>query len=240
MGDSARSPDTAARGLLTSARLAAGSGVRIWCWRTDAPVDVDILSPEERQRASRFHFARDRDRWVAARVHLRRILGEVTGTPPRDLRFCYSNYGKPALVGSSVRFNLSHSGDVAVCAVCRTRDVGVDVEQIRTMDDLEVLFCSIASRHERAVFQHLSRDARLREFFRCWTIKEACIKASGEGLSRPVQGIEVLTANGNCLLRCGEEAWSVTEFRPSPGYAAALAVKMQAEKMSERGDTLID
>jgi 4'-phosphopantetheinyl transferase len=141
------------------------------------------LTDDERARANRFRFPRDRERYIAARGQLRALLSRYLNRPARDFRFTYTAYGKPALVSDELRFNVSHSHQLALFAFAWQRDLGVDVEYIKpdfgTMDIAESTF----SLHEFAALRALSPDQQTDAFFNCWTRKEAYIKAIGEGLS---------------------------------------------------------
>jgi 4'-phosphopantetheinyl transferase len=153
------------------------------------------LAADEHVRAERFYFERDREHFIAARGVLRAILGGYLHRTPESLSFCYSSHGKPALAGESaedaIRFNVSHSQGVALFAVTRGREVGIDIEHIRF--DLEV--AEIAERFfspwEVATLRALPIEAQRQAFFCCWTRKEAYIKARGEGLSLPLDQFEV-------------------------------------------------
>jgi 4'-phosphopantetheinyl transferase len=108
--------------------------VHLWCGRTDVAALSNILSDDERQRASRYRFARDKERFTAARAMLRRILAAWLDVPPHQVSFTSSPNGKPAVANSQVlQFNLSHSGELAVYAVSASRRIGVDIEQIRPL-----------------------------------------------------------------------------------------------------------
>jgi 4'-phosphopantetheinyl transferase len=194
------------------------------------------LSEDELLRAYRFHFPRDRARFIAARGILREILGRYTRTPPECVRFGYNAYGKPELLDAEererLRFNLSHAGRVALFAVASGREVGVDVETLR--DDLACaeLAAEFFSRGEVEALTALPARARTRAFFNCWTRKEAYIKARGMGLSLPLDCFDVSLAPGEpaALLatRGGEpEAtrWSLHEIDVGTNHVAALAVE---------------
>ena len=150
----------------------------------------EIISSDERERAERFHFERDRKRFVAARVFLRRILGTSLGVEPQRVSFQYGPFGKPALGGefkdSSLRFNVSHSHRCAIYAVTHGREVGVDLEFIRPLDDLLNLADRNFSVAENNVLRSLPEQDRRNGFFDCWTRKEAFLKATGDGLSFPL------------------------------------------------------
>jgi 4'-phosphopantetheinyl transferase len=191
-----------------------------------------LLAPDEQARADRLVFEGDRRRTIAARGTLRTILGRYLGTPPDSLRFCYNSHGKPALAGEpgSLRFNVSHSGDLALIAVARARAVGVDIERLRPNMADEQLARRFFSPPEVASLLALAERDRQRGFFTCWTRKEAYIKARGEGLSIPLDQFQVSLAPGEpaALLSVqggGVARWSLHELRPGPGYIAALAVE---------------
>jgi 4'-phosphopantetheinyl transferase len=193
-----------------------------------------LLGAEERARAERFHFARDRDRYVASHGMLRSVLGRYAGQPGPALRFAAGPHGKPALAlpaGSDLRFNLSHSGDLALLAVARGREVGVDVEQVAERAWMEVARRFFSSR-EQSLLAELPDGARPEAFFRCWTRKEAYIKARGLGLHANLTAFDVSLAPGEpaALLRAaddpvGPEGWQLVDLAPAPGYAGALAVE---------------
>lgn len=196
----------------------------------------EILSPDERQRADRYHFQRDREHFVAARGVLRDVLSRYTGAPPESLRFSYSEFGKPSLIcdesGEAPFFNISHSDDVAIYAVTSAREVGVDIEKVREdfagLDIAERFF----SINEVAALRALPHAERAGAFFDCWTRKEAYIKARGEGLSCPLHLFTVSLAPGRpaALLHTDDDPqdaarWSMVDLYPEEGFRAALAVK---------------
>ena len=193
------------------------------------------LAADEQARAERFYFERDREHFIAARGVLRAIRGGDLNRVPECLSFCYSSHGKPALAGEpdgdAIRFNVSHSHGIALYAVTRGREVGIDLERIR----LDLAVAEIAerffSRREVAMLRTLPIEAQREAFFRCWTRKEACLKARGEGLSLPLNQVDVSLAPGEPAAvhgtqRDSSEAsrWSLQELAPATGYVAALAV----------------
>jgi 4'-phosphopantetheinyl transferase len=196
-----------------------------------------LLSVDERERANRFHFEKDRQRFSTTRALLRMLLAAYLQSTPESLRFHYADKGKPSLDGphleSKLMFNVSHSGDVALFAITRGREIGVDVEQVRRNSDLDAIAPRFFSAHEQAQLNALAPEQQVEAFFRCWTRKEAYIKARGEGLSLPLSQFDVsvgLDFGGeNALLATRpdpEEArrWSVRDVATSPEYAAAVAV----------------
>ena len=158
-------------------------------WRAElgtepAEHELGVLSNDERDRADRFVFARDRRRFLAAHVALRQVLELRLGRAAHTYRFVAGPFGKPGLAGSSgCAFNLSHSDDVALIAMAQDGEIGVDVESPRVVDDL----ADLAERNfARSECEHLSTllpAERGVAFLHCWTRKEACLKAIGSGLS---------------------------------------------------------
>lgn len=208
-------------------------------WRIDLTrgdaVDFAVLSDEEIERAERFHSERDRSRFKVARAALRTILSRYANLLPDALVFCQNAYGKPFLTNpraGGLHFNLSHSRDVALLAVAREREVGIDVEFMRpdfaTQEVAEHFFSS----SEIATLAGVETRLRTRAFFNCWTRKEAYIKARGEGLSLALDSFDVSLKPGQpaALLNTRRDSadvlrWSMHELFPVAGYAAAVAVE---------------
>ena len=201
------------------------------------------LAADEQARAERFYFERDRRHFIVARGVLRAILGGYLKRAPEGLSFCYSSHGKPALAGESggdaIRFNVSHSHGIALYAVTRGREVGIDLERIRSNLEVEEIAGRFFSRREVAMLRALPTEEQREAFFRCWTRKEAYIKARGEGLSLPLDQIDVLLAPGEPAAILGtrpdpSEAfrWSLQELATAPGYVAALAVEGQGWRLA--------
>jgi 4'-phosphopantetheinyl transferase len=195
-----------------------------------------ILSADERARAARFHFSQDRQYFTATRALLRMILGSYVDSDPMELVFHYTDKEKPSLNPSTsrVEFNVSHSGGVALMAFTRERSLGVDVEQLRENFDHEAIARRFFSEQERRQIAGLTPSERFHGFFRCWTRKEAYIKAQGAGLSLPLDQFDVSLTPGdeNALLATrpdGAQAaqWSLREVLVRDGYVAALCVQGQ-------------
>ena len=202
------------------------------------------LSSDESTRAARFHFARDRQHFIAARSWLRTILGGYLATDASRLTFSYSKKEKPSLgqafTASGVTFNVSHSGGVALLAITRHREIGVDVEQVRRDFDLEGIARRFFSAHEQQQLAGLADEKKPEAFFRCWTRKEAYIKATGEGLSLPLHQFDVSIAAGDtdALLAARPDdsevaLWSLRDVPAGPGYAAALCVRGREWRLKE-------
>jgi 4'-phosphopantetheinyl transferase len=213
----------------------------VWCAPLDPPEESvhrfrELLSPDEVARVDRFRFDRDRRRSTVARGVLRTLLGGYLGEDPRRIAFRYESHGKPALAGPpaerGIRFNVSHSGEIALFAFTLGRELGVDVELVHSMEDAEQIAKSFFSAAENAAFRSLPRELRDEAFFNCWTRKEAYIKAVGEGLSFPLHVFDVSLVPGEpaCLLDSRDpeqaERWSLCGLPdPAPGYKAALVVE---------------
>jgi len=201
------------------------------------------LAADEPARAERFYFQRDREHFIVARGMLRAILGGYLNRAPESLSLCYSSHGKPALAGESggdaIRFNLSHSHGIALYAVTRGREVGIDVERIRFNLAVAEIAERFFSRREVAMLRTLPTEEQREAFFRCWTRKEACLKARGEGLSLPLDQIDVSLAPVEPDAEPGTQRdsseasrWSLQELGPAPGYVAALAVEGQGWRLA--------
>ena len=150
-----------------------------------------LLSPDERDRAQRFHFPLHRRRYTIRRGMLRLLLGRYLHQDPASISFSYGSHGKPALPGKELHFNLSHSGNQACFAFSSTSPLGIDLEHVRPMPDLLGVAGTICSSVELTALHSLPPDEQTRAFFTCWTRKEALVKALGQGLSYPLDRISV-------------------------------------------------
>jgi len=222
--------------------------VHVWCAALDPPVSCveqlqRLLSADELQRASRFHFPRDRRRFSVARGVLRDILSRYLGVPPAALAFRYSAYGKPALVDvaaqEGLRFNISHAHELALFAITCGPEVGVDIEYLHRTIACEEIAERFFSARERASLRAVPEEMKQQAFFNCWTRKEAYIKAHGEGLSLPLDQFDVSLPPGEpaALLATRVDPhdarrWSLQAVTPGPGYVAALAIEGQARHLT--------
>jgi 4'-phosphopantetheinyl transferase len=193
------------------------------------------LSSLEAGRASRFHFPRHRDRFIAGRGFLRAVLGHYLRTEPGTLEFSYGAQGKPALAGVHARnglhFNLAHSEDLVLLAVTHANSVGVDVERVRTLRDPEELVARFFSPRESAAFRKVSPDRKPAAFFNLWTRKESWLKATGEGIGGSLHLVEVSFLPGeparflNLPVPVTEKkSWALYDLRPAHGFVGALAI----------------
>jgi 4'-phosphopantetheinyl transferase len=191
------------------------------------------LDGDERRRAARFHFERDRRRFLAARGQLRHLLASYLDTDPERLEFGYGAQGKPYLAGyPEVQFNLSHAADTLVVAVARGRRLGIDVEQTIPEGVMNEVRERVSSTPEWALLETLDRSARETWFSRLWTRKEAYIKADGRGMSLDLKLIDVLSVGNRVQL--WEESppvwrsspqWTVHDLDPGAGLAGALVAE---------------
>jgi 4'-phosphopantetheinyl transferase len=225
--------------------------VALWQAALDDPAQMaalwGTLSDDERARAERFRFERDRRRFAVCRGYLRALLAPLTGQAPAELRFRYGARGKPALDaaggGGDLRFNVSHSDGVAIYAVTRGREVGVDLERVRPVRDVEQIAERFFSTPECDALRTVPEEVKLDAFFTCWTRKEAYVKARGEGLGYPLDRFAVsVTPGGPALLAPAGGAdesetapWSLTGLRQPEGYVAALAVEGHNWRLSSAG-----
>ena len=219
-------------------------------WYVDLAVDAGTaarlaasLAEDERARAARFRFERDARRFVVARSALRAVLGGYLGVAPGGLAFSYGAHGKPMLGAdhTALDFNVSHSGEVAVIAAGWRRAVGVDVEQWRPLPDLAALAARVFAPSELTALGALAEAERPAAFFRCWTRKEAFIKATGRGLTQPLDGFAVSLAAdepARFLDIAGDpEAlarWTLYDLRLPAGYTGALVVEGAAGALRVR------
>jgi 4'-phosphopantetheinyl transferase len=208
---------------------------------------LQVLSSDERETAARYHFDKDRNQFVQARAALRLILGEYLNVDPRGLEFNYGPQGKPALANhfdDDLRFNLSRRDGLALIAITRGREIGVDVElQLNDIPFFEVAAVSFSAAESRAL-SDLPKPLRTRGFFNCWTRKEAFVKACGNGLSFPLKQFDVSLAPGEpaSLLEVRTEdshtdealRWTLHDVAVDENYCAALVVEGSNCKVSFR------
>jgi 4'-phosphopantetheinyl transferase len=193
-----------------------------------------LLSAEERARAARFRFERDRATFVLSHALTRTVLSRYADVPPADWRFEVNEQGCPFVAApaasASLRFNLSHTDGCAVVAVARGRDVGIDVEALARPVDLDVADRFFASAEVAAV-REAPAPLQRRVFLEIWTLKEAYIKARGVGLAIGLQGFTCTRADDGAAsiafgaVRDDPAAWQLLQFHPTPSHVGALAVR---------------
>ena len=214
--------------------------VHVWAATLDGDAVhwAKLLSATEMTRAAAFHFELHRRRFIVGRGLLRLILSRYVSVRPQQVEFAYSSTAKPELGGSlaanGLRFNLAHSADLALVAVTCVGSVGVDLERIAPLADVDDLVARFFSARENARFQKLSVEQKPPAFFNLWTRKEALLKATGEGIAQSLNLVEVSFLPGEPakLLSIPEHLsqgsrWSLHELAPASHFAAALAVASQ-------------
>lgn len=217
--------------------------VHLWRAALDQPAPqvellAQTLAADEQLRAERFHFERDRQYYIVGRGLLRTILGQYLKLEPGELHFYYGARGKPALPDTlnpgRICFNLAHSQGLALYGITRGREIGVDLEYIRPVSEMDEIAGRFFSAQENAALQALAPSQRQEAFFNCWTRKEAYLKATGDGLAQPLDQFDVSLAPGEParLLRIAGQShltarWSMLALKPAPGYVAALVVAGQ-------------
>lgn len=217
--------------------------IHLWYAWLDQPAGrvqqlAQTLSPDEETRAARFHFERDRRRFIVARGLLRTILSRYLNTAPVHLQFHYGPHGKPSLdewaasLLGNLQFNLAHSGEIGLYALVWDYAIGVDVEHIRFIPDLDQIIERFFSRPERTTLRILPPEQRHETFFNGWTRKEAYLKALGDGLARPLDEFSVsllpneparLLDVANDPLEAGR--WFMHSLTPHAGYVGAVVAR---------------
>ena len=207
--------------------------IQVWTIRTLAPAaGLDrlrpLLSPQEREHAARFRFDHHRNSFLAAHGALRILLGRVLDCHPGSVEFTAKSKGKPQLAEPcGVEFNLSHSGDLAMIAIAKGCELGIDIEEMRPRPDLREIALRYFSLEEASCLGSLPAEQLTHAFYLCWTRKEAYIKATGEGLSARLDGFQVTLSPGTGaeFLRLPSDparTWTLHNLEPHSGYAAAL------------------
>ncbi|MBI4528175.1 MAG: 4'-phosphopantetheinyl transferase superfamily protein [Deltaproteobacteria bacterium] len=216
----------------------AGDEIHIWRARLDLAQDQietfsAYLSPDEKERARRYKFETDRNRFICCRGILRAIVSRYLDVEPVQIEFEYGTYGKPGVKMSAaekvLNFNLSHSHGLALYGVAWNREIGIDLEYVRPVMDADGVVGRYFSTEERAFYQSVSPEKKREEFFNLWTVKEACLKAVGLGLSHLPNRLELpavkdssapLETEGFFSKNC---SWSLYRLRPKSTYVAAIA-----------------
>jgi 4'-phosphopantetheinyl transferase len=219
---------------------------RVHLWTIPLTVDAGelarleaILSEDERQRAARFHHERDRVRYAVCRARVRLILGRYLNANPGAIRFDYGPNGKPTLIhpSSDLRFNVAHDRDLGVVAITRGAPIGVDLESVEAPPEAADIARTHFSARERGQLETAPAELRPELFFRCWTRKEAYLKAIGVGLAHPLTAFSVGLEPDHCRLTlpAGGDAdqWSVLPFS-SGERIGAVAIRRQEALLDRR------
>lgn len=219
----------------------SGNDIHIWYAALDLPPEqLEIfsltLSSDEKTRAERFHFDEHRQLFIASRGILREILSRYSDLAPDQIQFNYGSRGKPEIAEScgsaKLKFNLSHSGKVALYAITLDREIGIDIEKIHPIADAEQIAKRFFSAKECAWLSEHSPSEKPAAFFDLWTCKEAYLKAIGEGLAFGLDQFEILfspskppkifSIQGNYQ---AAKPWFLQQLNPVLGYVGAVAVK---------------
>jgi len=214
---------------------ALAGGLEVWPMDLSAPDLEDavaLLSADELDRAARFRFPHLRDSFTIARATLRALLAAYLDVSPHAIRFAYNAFGKPSLEWPTggFEFNVSHSGNLAVYAFGRCAALGVDVEEVREMEDALEVARRFFAPAEVADLESAAAAERQRLFFTCWVRKEAFVKARGEALSIPLDSFRVQFLPGcpPCLMDADgslKRDWQIHELPMPAGFEAALACR---------------
>ena len=193
----------------------------------------DILSEDEKERANRFYFDHDRTRYILAHGILRTLLSCYTKTKPNSHYFISNPYGKPALSEKGTPcFNMSHSGSQILYGFTREREIGVDIELVKSIENIDQIIDRYFSKREKLEFSKLPDHLLKEAFYTCWTRKEAFIKAQGQGLSIPLDQFSVsfLTEKPVRILETqhdnqAADRWSLLDVSVNTNYKSAAAVE---------------
>jgi len=219
-------------------RLIEAGGVTVWQVRGPADAATlkrcrSVLSPAELERAARFKVEPPREHFIVARATLRVLLGDALQADPRALEFEFGRFGKPSLRMHEMEFNVSHSGDVVLVAIGGQSPLGVDVETERPHRDLPRLAQRFFAPGEVERLESVPESGRAGAFYRCWTRKEAYLKARGTGITLGLDTFEVafLPGEPEAVLRTPPDDepgnWNVFAIEAARGHAAALIVARQ-------------
>jgi 4'-phosphopantetheinyl transferase len=198
--------------------------IHLWELDLDHITFSDVLSDDERARAAKFRFDHDRNRYSCGRMALRQILGAYLKIAPEKIQFAYGPAGKPFIANTNLAFNLAHTGAKALLALTLDHQIGVDIEEVRAIDDMPTVAQYSFSPGEFRRWQALPADQKTRAFYRCWTRKEAYLKAIGEGIAQRLQKFEVAFEPGAApaILSGAEGHWTLIDTTREP-FAAAIA-----------------
>ena len=219
---------------------ASSNEIHVWHIRLDVPLGQiqqlgRTLSQDEQLKAERFHFDRHRRRYIASHGSLREILSRYLGSDPSQLQFTYSPLGKPSLASKinskKLCFNLSSSNELALCAITLNRSIGVDIEHIRPNPDAESLAKHFFSPREYNTINSFPPEQRQDVFYNLWTLKEAYLKATGEGIGG-LEKVEISISHRESQVLHSingkpqtTRRWSIIQLLPERAYTAGLALE---------------
>jgi 4'-phosphopantetheinyl transferase len=227
--------------LKVKTHLLTPGDIHLWCISLTRSLSriqelAQLLSEDERLRLRRFRFEKDQHAFAIRRGLSRKILGDYLNTDPNQIQFFYGDHGKPELINTSgnanIHFNLSHSGSFILFALTLYQRIGVDIEYIHDVPEINQIAEIILSEIEYHIFQTLPEEDKKEAFFHYWTCKEAITKAIGIGLSQPPNSITTSISPGKParLIRFkGDKkvasSWLIQSLYLDPDYAAAIAVE---------------
>jgi 4'-phosphopantetheinyl transferase len=202
-----------------------------------------VLSFEERERVAGYRTQYLRDRATQSFFQSRLILSKYVDLAPDKLTLLRRRFGKPWLLEDpNLYFNSSHSADMYVCAVSRVGELGIDVERLSDVSDAMQITRQFFAPGEVRAFEQMPAEEKMSAFFRCWTRKEAIIKATGEGLQRDLNDFEVSLESVAVapLIHCDETLgqpsdWEIHSFVPTTGYIGAIAIRDRGTQLRFRG-----
>ena len=214
--------------------------LHVWSGRLDVDATALeayalVLSDDELARANRFRFDKDRTHFVVTRGVLRYLLGAYIHVPAQEVAFGYGQKGKPKLANpeTGVCFNVSHSHGMGAWAFGLNRSVGIDVEYVKRSVNIEAVGKRFFSDNEWVQLCHLPEAERRNSFFRCWTRKEAFVKALGDGLTFSFKAFDVTIGDMSQVQHIegvhDPQNWLLKTFKPAPDYVGALAVEGQVK-----------
>jgi len=228
----------------------AAANLHVWYTSLEvAPQELvhirSLLSADEMARAERFYFERDRDRFIIGRGILRSFLGYYLGRGASEVKIVYGPHGKPAVESVSpnqtLQFSLAHSNDQIIFIFGWNRPVGIDLEHIHPLQNVDRFAEQFYSVRETALINSLSGSRKWDAFYKIWTCKEAYLKANGSGLSVPLDQVEIFlghdeTAKMISIGKISEQAngWNLSLLKPLPGYQAAIAIQGKVEQAQLR------
>ncbi len=228
-----------------SERLALSRGeLHVWHGSLDLPeafhCDLEAqLTPEEHQRAAKFLTSQAREHFVAARGILRQLLGAYLGISAEEVALRYGPQGKPSLApghDSRIRFNASHSGGMGMLVFAQEHEVGADLEHTRADVEGMEIAARFFSQEEKAELAKLPPELRNEAFFRCWTRKEAYVKARGEGMGIPLESFTVRFADDHEQQVIDETGrrWSCYGIELPRGFTGAVVAAGQSWRLRQR------
>jgi 4'-phosphopantetheinyl transferase len=204
---------------------------------SSSPDDLkDLLSSVEQDRASKLKFETDRRRYITSHAALRSILSHYVNDPARALQFAEGPYGKPKLAHNyateKIEFNLSHSHELALIAVTQGREIGVDFEWVREAFAFDEVAQRFFTTNEVAALHKLPSHLQREAFYKCWTSKEAFLKAKGTGLSGQLDEVEIVLADHAVRVKGTIANFSLVELSVDRDYVAALVAKGAEPQLS--------